>query len=268
MYKSKVSAVLPCGLGLLLLLSLGLVQRSELQAISQQAQALSSDTLKKQEIEDIDEMKALKITPTFGLRNAVADWSFVQFLLYFGDDEARQVTGYRANPDFFKTIIRHDPYFKDFYVFLSGSVTNYSGTPDKTVEIMDKGLKSLRPNQPHDGYYIWRYKAADELLFLGRGKDAQHSYEMAARWAAQSDDAESALVGEISQQTAQFLAKDPDSRLARINAWSSILTTAIDDATRERAVAQIRALGGDVVFSEDGGIKVKYAQEDGQDSES
>ena len=36
----------------------------------------------------------LKNLPSFGFDNLIADWTFLKFLQYFGDDEARDVTGY------------------------------------------------------------------------------------------------------------------------------------------------------------------------------
>ena len=66
----------------------------------------------------------------------------------------------------------------------------------------------------------------------------------------------------ISQQTADFLEKNPDSKAAQIGAWSSILTTAVDDETRRRAIKSIQALGGEVSISENGSVSVKYSQEE------
>jgi hypothetical protein len=39
-------------------------------------------------------LKMLKTIPSFGFDNLIADWTFLKFLQYFGDDEARDVTGY------------------------------------------------------------------------------------------------------------------------------------------------------------------------------
>ncbi|WP_141242230.1 hypothetical protein [Leptolyngbya sp. BC1307] len=216
----------------------------------------------------LEKLKLLSEGPSFGFRNVVANWSFLEFLQYFGDNQNRQTSGYGLSPNYMEAVLNHDPYYRPFYIFLSESTTFYAGMPDKTVEIIDKGLSSFGQQKPADSYYIWRYKGTDELLFLNDGDEAQHSFEMAAQWAAESDDAGSQQMAALSAQTAAYLAANPESMEAKVNAWSSILTTAIDDATRERAVAQIRALGGDVVFSEDGGIKIEFAQEGGQGSES
>lgn len=211
-----------------------------------------------------------KKMPLMGFRNLAANYTFIQFLLYFGHDEARQSHGYGDSKAFFETIIHRDPYFKDFYFYLSQSMSVYAGRPDKAIEIMDEGITNLEPNHPPDGYHTWRYKGIDELLFALDSKAAQHSFEMAADWAAYSSEPDSQVIGERSQRTAQFLSTNPDSKHAQISAWSSILISALDDEIRANAVEKIRELGGDVVFSENGGVTVKYAQSNqlSEDSDS
>jgi hypothetical protein len=214
------------------------------------------------------ELSAMSKMPALGFSNLLADWTFLNFLQYFGDDGARSIKGYELAPAFFEPIITHDPHYRTFYLFLSGSSSIYATTPQASVKLMNEGLAGLSPNEPPDGYYIWRYKGVDELLFLGDSQAAQNSFETAASWAEKSSDPASDMFEQLSRQTAQHLAANPQSKTAQINAWSSVLTTAIDDATRKRAVEQIRALGGDVVFFEDGSIQIKFAQKDIQDSGS
>lgn len=206
------------------------------------------------------QLSALKEIPSFGFRNVIADWSFVQFLQYFGDDEARRKTGYDDSARYLSVAIHHAPYMREFYVFLTGSSTLFAGTPEETIQVMSEGLDQLSFHRAPDNYYIWRYKGTDELLFLNDSQAAQKSFEMAADWALQSPDENAAIIAQVSQQTAQFLAENPDSHLAQINAWGSILSTAFDNQTRNRAVRKIRELGGDVAISEDGQLQIKYTQ--------
>ena len=49
--------------------------------------------------------------PSFGFDNLIADWYFLGFLQYFGDQEIRQETGYQVSPDFFRIILDRDPRF-------------------------------------------------------------------------------------------------------------------------------------------------------------
>jgi hypothetical protein len=199
--------------------------------------------------------------PTFGFGNTRANFTFLSFLQYFGDDLMRRESGYGLSPYFFEAIIADNPYYKEFYVFLTNSVSLNAAQPEKTVELMNEGLASLSPHKSEDGFYIWRYKGVEELLFLGDSQAAQHSFEVASAWARESNLPESDMIAAISQQTADFLAQNPDSKAAQIGAWGSILTTAFDDETRKRAIASIRNLGGDVSISESGGITVKYPEE-------
>ena len=205
-------------------------------------------------------LTALKKIPTMGFSNIVANWAFIQFLQYFGDDEARKQTGYDSSSKYLSTAIHHDPYFRNFYVFLSGSSTIFAGNPEETIRVMSEGLDRLYTHRAPDSYYIWRYKGTDELLFLNDSEAAQKSFEMAADWALESNNEEATVVAQVSQQTAQFLAENPDSHLAQINAWGSILSTALDRQTQERAIERIRALGGDVVVTENGQIQIEYSQ--------
>ncbi|MGI8934772.1 MAG: hypothetical protein ACR2FS_11930, partial [Phormidesmis sp.] len=246
--------------------AIGGLQSSALSKLK--ASSLEPPLTKQQLTDKLQQLDLLSRAPSFGFGNVVANWSFLEFLQYFGDDQNREVSGYGLSPNYLSAVLNHDPYYRPFYIFLSESTTFYAGMPDKTVSMIDKALSSFKDQKPADSYYIWRYKGTDELLFLDDGDEAQRSFEIAAQWAAESDDAGSQQMAALSAQTAAYLATNPESMEAKVNAWSSILTTAIDDATRERAVAQIRALGGNVVFSEDGGIKIEFAQEGGQGSES
>ena len=105
---------------------------------------------------------------------------YIDFLQFFGDDEARDRTGYRLSPEYFEVILGRDPRFLDAYLGLSVSSSLYGGMPEKSIALMDKGLKSLSPQLPKKSYYIWRYKGTDELLFLGNAQAAQTSFLKAA----------------------------------------------------------------------------------------
>ncbi|PZO23226.1 MAG: hypothetical protein DCF25_00975 [Leptolyngbya foveolarum] len=206
----------------------------------------------------VEQLNILKNTPSFGFGNSIANWGFLQFLQYFGDEEARNANGYNLSPDYLSAVLAHDPYYKDFYLFLSESATFYAGMPDRTVEIIETKLPYLKENRAPDSYYVWRYKGTDELLFLDDSKTAQKSFEMAAAWAEESNKKDSKLIATLSRQTADFLASDPDSTQAKIGAWGNILTTSRDEQTQARAVQNIRKLGGEVVISDAGGVSIEY----------
>lgn len=230
--------------------------------------SLSSELLDWEKIKE-SELQGIAKMPSLGFRNIFSNFIFLDFLQYFGDDSAREKGGYGLTDNYFESIIANDPYYRKFYLFLSGSGTVYAAQPKESVRLMEKGLSSLSPNTPSDSYYVWRYKGVDELLFLADGRAAQKSFSTAAAWAEESQHSDSDMFERLSMKTAQYLSANPQSEAAQVAAWSSVLTTALDNATRERAVAQIESLGGHVIFSDDGGIKIEFAQKtNSQNSDS
>ncbi len=111
-------------------------------------------------------------------------------------------------------------------------------------------------------YYIWLYKGTDELLFLGDTEAAQHSHEMAARWASMSNESDGKRIAALSNQSAQFLARNPDSKKAQVNSWTMILVNAVDGRTRQLAIDRIEALGGQVSISPKGEVKIAPPKQD------
>jgi hypothetical protein len=199
--------------------------------------------------------------PALGFDNLIADWAFLNFIQYFGDDKARPQTGYSVSPDFFKLAVARDPRFLGMYSYLSASVTLYAGKPQETVRLLQKGAQSIPPAMQSQAYFLWQAKGTDELLFLGRSKDAQKSYETAAAWASQSASPELQAIAARSRRTAEFLATNPDSRRARVGSWFNILTNAIDDPTRQLALRNIKALGG-TLSVQNGALQVKLPKTD------
>jgi hypothetical protein len=255
--KKKV-AVVVFFLGLLL--SLIAMQQQRLTAL--QERSLSTQEVRRQKEVIATNLALSQKLPTFGFDNLVADWFFLRFLQYLGDTEARKQTDYSLSPDFFRIIISRDPYYRMFYFFMSVSTSTLAAQPEVSVDLMAQGLTHLSPTMPADSFYIWRYKGTDELLFLGDGVAAQRSFQTSADWARQSSHPDAAIIGENSQATAIFLANNPDSRFAQIDSWFSVLANAFDDATRQRAIERIEALGGRILPNEDGSFSIQLPPED------
>jgi hypothetical protein len=237
------------------------LQQSRLESLTQQA-TLSKEQAERQSQAAEAQLQFLQKLPSLGFDNLIADWAFLQFLQYFGDEEARRKTGYGLSPEFFEIIVDRDPRFLRAYPFLSSSVSIYAGKPEKTVELMKKGLQSLSPKTTPGAYYLWRYKATDELLFLGDAQAARRSFEKAAEWARLSSDLESKAVAQASLQTSQFLSENPDSKRAQVNAWLMVLSNAPDQPTQELAIQRIQKLGGQVSISPQGEVKVQLPEQD------
>jgi hypothetical protein len=224
-------------------------------------QPLSKAEYLREERQTQASLKLLAKLPTFGFDNLIANWSFLNFLQYFGDDQARPKTGYRITSDFFQITVDRDPRFLAMYPYLSASVSLYGGQPQQTVRLLQQGINAIPPAMQPEAYFLWQAKATDELLFLGRTQDARHSYEMAATWASQSSDPQMVAIAARSRQTAEFLVTNPDSRRARVGSWYNILTNAIDDRTRQFAAKQIQALGGTII-QKNGAFQVKLPHSD------
>lgn len=187
----------------------------------------------------------LQKSPTFGFGNLVADWTFLNFLQYYGDDEARKQTGYGLSSQYFDLITRRDPRFVDSYLFLSGTLSYQLGEPKRSLEYLKRGTDALSPQAHPKAFTVWRYTALDQLLLLGDTLGAIRSLEMASKWANEIPDYREAAA--IFQETANFLKTDPDSRLVRFQAWGGIYQQAeaiSDRKTQARAKQEILALGG------------------------
>lgn len=243
------------------ILGIGMLQQSQLNRLKSATANAAPEELKQQDEAESVYLNLVQQAPAFGFDNLVANWIFLDFLEYFGDTPARNQIGYDLSPEYFEAILQHDPYFRDAYLFLSGSTTLYAGRPDRTVEIMNQHLPQLSPTVPSKAYFVWRYKGTDELLFLGDSQAAQQSFAMAAEWASLYSDPESQAAAQVSQQTADFLADNPESKSAQISAWAMILGNAFDDDTQRYAISQIEALGGSVFVDEQGRLRIQQSQE-------
>lgn len=196
--------------------------------------------------------------PLFGFNNLIADWTFLKYIQYHGDNVAREVTGYSLIPEFFETMVSTDPRFVEAYLSLSPANSLFAGRPDKTIAFMNRVLKVISPKTSPLAHFIWIYKGIDEILFLGDLKAAQNSYEMAAKWASIAG---ATQVAANTQATANFLARNPDTKTARIAAWAIVLTNVPDAKTQEYAIAKIKELGGDVIITPSGQFEIKMSNQ-------
>jgi tetratricopeptide (TPR) repeat protein len=238
------------------------LQTPQLASLKQQNKNISKAYLQQQEVTLKTQLKIAKTLPTFGFDNIVADWHFIDFIQYFGDTELRARAGYGAAMEYFDAMLDRDPRFLYAYFYLSSTGSLYAGKPEKSVELMDRGLKSLTPKVPDRGYYIWRLKAVDELLFLGKVPDARQSMLKAADWASQAATPEGQNVANLSRGTAKYLARNPNSKQAQFDAWNMVLGAAVDDVVVKRAIEGIRSTGGKVTIGSDGKFKIEAPAKD------
>lgn len=221
---------------------------------NQQQQTDKAEYLKQEELERL-RLTFIKKLPSFGFNNLLADWVYLNFIQYFGDTSARQQTGYSLSPEYFEIVVQRNPRLVNAYFFLSPATSIYAGRPERSVALIEQGLQSIDPKTEPKAYLLWLYKGVDELLFLGDTQAARRSYQMAAQWA--STFTNNPTIAARARETAQFLAKNPQSVQARIGAWTMILSNARDDATRQIAILNIKKLGGEVTITSDGMLQIK-----------
>lgn len=227
------------------------IQRSQLNRPSQWLE--NPQQAEQQEALRLNLMKQL---PSFGFDNVLADWTFLNFLQYFGDDPAREKTGFSLSPEYFDIITRLDPRFVETYMFLSGSISYQLGQPELAIRLMERGTEALSPQTHPSAFQVWRFMSLDQLLLLGDIPGTIHSLQMAAKWVEGTPYAE---YGPMFEQTAAFLKKDPNSKPIRIASWAAIYQQAVaidDKRTQKRAKQQIEALGGKI-FVKDGKLVIQ-----------
>jgi hypothetical protein len=197
-------------------------------------------------------LKMLKTIPSFGFDNLIADWTFLKFLQYFGDDEARDVTGYNLGQDYFDIVTQRDPRWADIYLFLSTAISFYQGKPETAVNLMERGTRalSLSPQIHSQSWIVWRTKGLDELLLLGDIPESIRSHEMAADWVEGSP--EGPKLAPMFRATAEYLRRDPDSVPVRFTAWNTVYTQTTDKLVRQRAKQALVKLGAQVQKDKNG----------------
>jgi hypothetical protein len=235
------------------------LQNTQLETLRAEA-TVSKENFKEEANKEKVSINMLKQAPTLGFNNLIADWSFIKFVMYYGDTEARKETDYSLVPDYFKIVVDRDPRFIDSYLYFSLANSVYAGRPDITVALMNKGLQSLSPKISSKSPYVWLYKGTDELLFLGDNQAAKNSFKTAATWAKVQHTEEGDAIAFRASETAQFLETNPDSKRARISAWSMILANSRDKQSQQLALKQIELLGGQVAFTSSG-VHVKVPED-------
>jgi hypothetical protein len=214
------------------------------------APAASAAELKQAVQQEALRLQLLKSLPTFGFNNLIADWTFIQFLQYFGDDEARNVTGYGLSSKYFDVITKLDPRRVEIYPFLAVSVSFYQAKPETTVQLMERGTNALSSQIHPDAWQVWRHKGLDELLLLGDAAESARSHEMAADWVEETPKGQE--LAQAFRATAQFLRRDPDSVPVRFAAWSSVYYQTNDKLVRLRAKEALLRLGAQVQKDKNG----------------
>jgi len=178
--------------------------------------------------------------PTLSYDNLLADWIFLRFLGYFGDELERSQTGYELTPEYFEPIVRLDPRFLEIYPFLSTGISYYLGNPELAGQYMERGIQALSPEVNPEGYVILRFRGLDQLLLEGDIPGTIATYYRLADWLDRIGRPDSA---KKFRQGAEFLKQNPNSIEPQLWGWQEVYYNAVDRRVQERAKEELLKLG-------------------------
>lgn len=210
-------------------------------------------------------LKAMQKLPPrgFGFNNVIADWSFISFLQYYGDDVARDEhqTGYGLSKEYFQIIMERKPYMFASHSYLASSVSIHAGEPQDTVRLMEIGLQQLKPEQFYETYRLWAQKGLEEFLFLGKSEQAKESYRRAIDALKQATfpthlKEEAAQLQSVFANRIAFLDQKYRPEQVQKLGWLLVLQNAPDLKTRKVAVTKLQELGVPIEINEEGEIKL------------
>jgi tetratricopeptide (TPR) repeat protein len=204
------------------------------QEYKKSVQKLNNADYLAQEQEQAKSVDWQKETAHLDFENLKADWSYLDFVQYFGDAQARDTIGYELVPEYFEAITTIDPRFTDAYLNLAIANSMYAGHPEKTIALMEQVLESVDPDS-EQAALLWTSKGLDELLFMGDKQKAIESYKMAAKWQSLTNQKRS---DGLTIKDLELALKDTDEidlKQAQIRAWSSVLVY-VRDQPRQREI--------------------------------
>jgi hypothetical protein len=245
---------------LVVTVSLSGIVALQFSQIDKQNKRSGIDLYQQQEKQEKFQLNLLNKSPAFGLENIIADWSYLKFIQYFGDSNARESIGYSLSPHYFSAIVDRDPKFVSAILKLDTATSLFAADPQTSVKLLDQSLNSI-PSKflsiPNPPYYLWMFKGINELLFLGKPLSTKQSYSMAVKWAKEYPNEASKRFINSTNQTIKFLEKNPSSKVAQIGSWAALLGNAVDKKTQERAIKEIISLGGEVLINQNGKLNVR-----------
>ena len=185
-------------------------------------------------------------SPSLGFDNLKANWSYLDFVQYFGDESARETIGYQLVPEYFETLTAIDPRFTQAYLNLSVANSMYAGNPETTIALMEEVLDSVDP-ESENAAYLWTSKGLDELLFMGDKQAAIASYKMAAKWSKNQSASRRNGLTIKDLETGLKEATEINLKQAQVRAWSSVLVHIRDNDRQREILSKIAVLKAEIL---------------------
>lgn len=247
----KITKFLPILAPFICLAGIVLLQSQEYK---KSAQKLNQANYLSQEEQQARVIKFQSQTPTLNFDNLLADWSYLNFVQYFGDANARETIGYKLVPDYFATITKIDPHFTQAHLRLSLANSLYAGNPEKSIALMEKILETVDPAS-EEAALLWTSKGLDELLFLGDKEAAIKSYKIASQWATLDKSDRPDILKIKDLEKALEFTSEIQLKEAQIMAWSSTLVHIIDNQKKREIIDKINRLKAEILVLEQTEIK-------------
>ena len=219
------------------------LQSQEFIKSSQQLNAADYLALEQEQARLIDWQEQ---SPDLSFANLKANWSYLNFVQYFGDGDARETIGYSLVPEYFELITQIDPHFTTANLNLSLANSLFSGNPEKSIALLEEILATVDP-ESKEAALLWTSKGLDELLFMGDKAAAIKSYEMAAKWAdlSSGDRPDGLTIQDLAQ--ALESTNEIDLKEAQIRAWSSVLVNVKDNQRRREIIDKIEIIKAEII---------------------
>jgi hypothetical protein len=197
---------------------------------------------------------------TLGYDQLIADCWWLAFVQYYGNSKAREKDHCRLAYNYLDLITQLDPRFTLPYWFSAFAVGSEGKRPDLAEKIIDRGVRS---NQ--DDWYLPFIAGVNLYLFAHNDRAAAKYYRAAARypnapkWLSREADILEARMPTLLKQvnTWASIYNSSDDLLVKREAaaklqelWLTIYRTVPSQAARERAVAELKLLGVEVIQEE------------------
>lgn len=216
------------------------------QEYKKSAQQLNYVNYLSQESQQAKLLESQEQSPNLGFNNLMADWSYLNFVQYFGDTKARETIGYQLVSEYFATIANIDPRFVQAHLRLSLANSMYAGNAEESIALMNQVLASVVPESEASAL-LWTSKGLDELLFMGNKEAAINSYKIAAQWANlnKSDPANTLIIKDLEK--ALEFTSEIDLKEAQVRAWSGVLVHIRDNHQKQEIINKIDVLQAEIL---------------------